>query len=147
MPVRIKYLKKENGMQRGSLSIRSWRTQCGLGYSLAVMTQIVKEYLACSWQLTADGFYLHTDFPHYGSRSFTFAFGWRLTFPSLWHFPFPIVSDVLSQNRHSDLSRHSLKPVSSVRLRRPPPYKQGGLPNPYSYHWNSFLNTGSHEIL
>ena len=23
-------------------------------------------------------------FPHHGYRSFTFAFGWRLTFPSLW---------------------------------------------------------------
>ena len=48
---------------------------------------------------------------------------------------------------HSNLSCHSPKPVSSVRVRRPPPYKQGGLPNPYSYRWNSFLNTGSHEIL
>ena len=62
MPVRIKYFKKENGTQRGSLSIRSWRTQCDWGYPLVVMTQIVKEYLACSWQLTADGFYLHTVF-------------------------------------------------------------------------------------
>ena len=96
-------------MQRGSLSIRSWRTQCDWGYSLVVMTQTVKEYLACSWQLTADGFYLHTVFLtkvidpslslwmtfyrilHHDGRSFTFAFGWRLTFPSLWHFPFPIV--------------------------------------------------------
>ena len=23
-------------------------------------------------------------YPHHGNRSFTFAFGWRLTFPSLW---------------------------------------------------------------
>ena len=36
------------------------------------------------------------------------------------------------KNLHSILLRHSPKPVSSVRLRRPPPYKQGGLPNPYS---------------
>ena len=57
-------------MQRGSLSIRSWRTQCGWGYSLAVMTQTVKEYLACSWQLTADGFYPHTGFPHHVYSSF-----------------------------------------------------------------------------
>ena len=57
-------------MQWGSLSIRSWRTQCGWGYSLAVMTQTAKEYLACSWQLTADGFYPHTGFPHHGYRSF-----------------------------------------------------------------------------
>ena len=49
-------------MQRGSLSIRSWRTQCDWGYLLVVMTQTAKEYLACSWQLTADGFYLHTVF-------------------------------------------------------------------------------------
>ena len=70
MPVRIKYLKKENGMQRGSLSIRSWRTQCGWGYSFVVMTQTAKEYLACSWQLTADGFYPHTGFPHHVYSSF-----------------------------------------------------------------------------
>ena len=104
MPVRIKYFKKENGTQRGSLSIRSWRTQCDWGYPLVVMTQIVKEYLACSWQLTADGFYPHTGFPHHGNRSFAVALddilpyspsrrqilhvrsGWRLTFPSLWRF-------------------------------------------------------------
>ena len=30
------------------------------------------------------------------------------------------------------------KPVSSVRFRRPPPYKQGGLPNPYSSRQNPF---------
>ena len=49
---------------------RRWRTQCGWGYSLVVMTQIVKEYLACSWQLTADGFYPHTGFPHHVYSSF-----------------------------------------------------------------------------
>ena len=42
------------------------------------------------------------------------------------------------KNLHSILLRRSHKPVSSVRLRRPPPYKQGGLPNPYSFHQNPF---------
>ena len=47
-----------------------WRTQCDWRHSLVVMTQIVKEYLACSWQLTADGFYPHTGFPHHVYSSF-----------------------------------------------------------------------------
>ena len=42
------------------------------------------------------------------------------------------------KNLHSILLRRSHKPVSSVRLRRPPPYKQGGLPNPYSSRQNPF---------
>ena len=42
------------------------------------------------------------------------------------------------KNLHSILLRRSLKPVSSVRLRRPPPYKQGGLPNSYSFRQNPF---------
>ena len=98
MPIRIKYLKKENGMQRGSLSIRSWRTQCDWGYSLAVMTQTAKEYLACSWQLTADGFYPHTGFPHHGNRSFTFVQDDALLLVSLWCFPLPIVSNAFPQS-------------------------------------------------
>ena len=94
MPVRIKYLKKENGMQRGSLSIRSWRTQCGWGYSLAVMTQIIKEYLACSWQLTADSFYPHTGFPHHVYSSFV---RFRITISVFCHcgaFPLIVIQSV-----------------------------------------------------
>ena len=42
------------------------------------------------------------------------------------------------KNLHSILLHRSPKPVSSVRLRRPPPYKQGGLPNSYSFRQNPF---------
>ena len=47
------------------------------------------------------------------------------------------------KNLHSILLHRSPKPVSSVRLRRPPPYKQGGLPNPYSFRQNPFPHHGS----
>ena len=69
--------------------------------------------------------------PHYGSRSFTFVQD-------------DVLPSVITQNGgqkknlHSILLRRSTKPVSSVRLRRPPPYKQGGLPNPYSSRQNPF---------
>ena len=46
------------------------------------------------WRLTA--------FPHYGNRSFTFVQDDVFRSPSLWRFPFPITSDVLSSNRHSE---------------------------------------------
>ena len=125
-------------------------------------------------------------FPHHGNRFFAGALNDAFRSPSLWRFPFPITSDVLSPNRHSErwqeclvgktgngtvtrseesitliasyrlphygsrsftfvqddvlpsvitqnggqkknlhsiLLRRSTKPVSSVRLRRPPPYK------------------------
>ena len=42
------------------------------------------------------------DFPTTGNRSFTFVQDDALTFPSLWRFPFPITSDALSSNRHSE---------------------------------------------
>ena len=50
------------------------------------------------------------------------------------------------KNLHSILLRHSPKPVSSVRLRRPPPYKQGGLPNPYSFRQNPFPQHGNRSF-
>ena len=46
------------------------------------------------WRLTA--------FPHYGNRSFTFVQDDAFRSPSLWRFPFPITSDALSSNRHSE---------------------------------------------
>ena len=60
--------------------------------------------------------------------------GWRLTFPSPWwqilhiHFGWRFTVRHHSEreqkkNLHSILLRRSPKPVSSVRLRRPPPYK------------------------
>ena len=55
-------------------------------------------------------------FPHYGYRSFTFVQD-------------DVLPSVITQNGgqkknlHSILLRRSPKPVSSVRLRRPPPYK------------------------
>ena len=64
-----------------------------------------------SLQLTAHSWWLLSSYrlPHHGNRSFAVALddilpyspsrrqilhvrsGWRLTFPSLWHFPFPII--------------------------------------------------------
>ena len=54
-----------------------WRTQRGWGYLIAMMTQIVKEYLACSWQLTADSFYLLTAFH---STVIDSSYSFRMTF-------------------------------------------------------------------
>ena len=39
---------------------------------------------------------------HHGNRSFTFVQDDAFRSPSLWRFPFPITSDVLSSNRHSE---------------------------------------------
>ena len=50
------------------------------------------------------------------------------------------------KNFHSILLCHSPKPVSSVRLCRPPPYKQGGLPNPYSFRQNPFPQHSSRSF-
>ena len=50
------------------------------------------------------------------------------------------------KNLHSILLHRSPKPVSSVRLRRPPPYKQGGLPNPYSFRQNPFPQHSSRSF-
>jgi len=41
-------------------------------------------------------------FPHHGYRSFAHAQDDAFRSSSLWRFPFPIVGDVLSQNRHSE---------------------------------------------
>ena len=41
-------------------------------------------------------------FPHHGNRSFTSVQDDVFRSPSLWRFPFPITSDVLSSNRHSE---------------------------------------------
>ena len=48
------------------------------------------------------------DFPTTGNRSFTFVQDDALTFPSLWRFPFPITSDALSSNRHSERRQECL---------------------------------------
>ena len=40
--------------------------------------------------------------PYHGYRSFAYTQDDAFRSSSLWHFPFPIVSDVLSQNRHSE---------------------------------------------
>ena len=40
--------------------------------------------------------------PRHGYRSFTFVQDDVFRSPSLWRFPFPITSDVLSSNRHSE---------------------------------------------
>ncbi len=50
------------------------------------------------------------------------------------------------KNLHSILLHRSPKPVSSVRLRRPPPYEQGGLPNPYSFRQNPFPQHSSRSF-
>ena len=93
-----------------------WRTQRGWGYLIAMMTQIVKEYLACSWQLTADSFYLLNAF-HSTVTDPSHPF--RMTF----YRPLSLRTGGQKKNLHSILLRRSPKPVSSVRLRRPPPYK------------------------
>ena len=41
-------------------------------------------------------------FPHHGDRFFAGAQNDAFRSPSLWRFPFPITSDVLSPNRHSE---------------------------------------------
>ena len=41
-------------------------------------------------------------FPHHGDRFFAGALNDAFRSPSLWRFPFPITSDVLSPNRHSE---------------------------------------------
>ena len=41
-------------------------------------------------------------FPHHGNRFFAGALNDAFRSPSLWRFPFPITSDVLSPNRHSE---------------------------------------------
>ena len=41
-------------------------------------------------------------FPHHGYRFFAGAQNDSFRSPSLWRFPFPITSDVLSPNRHSE---------------------------------------------
>ena len=41
-------------------------------------------------------------FPHHSGRWFPDVQDDTFRFPSLWCFPFPITSDVLSQNRHSE---------------------------------------------
>ena len=93
-----------------------WRTQRGWGYLIAMMTQIVKEYLACSWQLTADSFYLLNAFH---STVTDPSHPLRMTF----YRPLSLRTGGQKKNLHSILLRRSPKPVSSVRLRRPPPYK------------------------
>ena len=69
------------------------------GYSHAVVTQTVKEYLACSWQLTADSFYLLTAFLTTGTDP---SHSLRMTINVSLHY------DSFSSNRHSERTQECL---------------------------------------